>query len=91
MFESNIEMLIDAIEEYDSMAPFIILLYLPSDNDEIDDFYFAALASLRKPNSDEMNELYRVTKEELGNMIYASDYLILPKDDAIEYLEDMLD
>jgi len=90
MFEAQIEMLIDAIEEYDSIAPYIILLYIPSDDDEIDDFYFAALAAIRIPNDDEMADLYRATKDDVGNMIFAAEHIILSKDEALDYLENLI-
>jgi len=90
MFEEQIEMLIDAIDSYDSIAPYIILLYIPSNDEDMQDFYFAALAALRIPNQDEMDALLKISKRDVGNMIYAAEHLILPKDEALDYLEDLI-
>lgn len=91
MYEEQIEMLIEAIYNYDRTAPYIILLYIESNDEEIPDFYFAVLAALRMPDEEEMNALFAITKRDVGNMIYAADTLVLPRDEAIEYLESLID
>lgn len=90
MHEEHIEMLLDAIYEYDETAPYIILLYIPSNDESIPDFYFAVMAALRIPNPDEINDLLRETKKDVGNMIYAAELLILPRNEAIEHLENLI-
>ncbi len=89
--DEQIEILIDAINAYDMDAPYIILLYIPSNDDYLPDFYFAVLAALRIPNDDELEALFKITKKDIGNMIYAADTLILKKAEAIEHLESLID
>lgn len=93
MFEEQIEVLIDAIETYNTADPYIILLYIPSSDDDEHydfDFYFAVLSSKRKPNEEEMKALIRYTKYDLGNMIYAAETLVMERDDAIGYLTSLI-
>ena len=91
MNEEHIEMLIDAIHNHDYNAPYIILLYIPSNDEYIPDFYFAVLAALRIPDEDELASIFEITKRDIGNMVYAAEHLIMLKDKAIEYLEELID
>jgi len=91
MNEEHIEMLIDAIQDYEYNAPYIILLYIPSNDEYLPDFYFAVLAALRIPDEDELASIFEITKKDMGNIVYAAEHLIMPKEDAIEYLEKLLD
>ena len=93
MIEEQIEVLIDAIESYNTEDPYIILLYIPySDDDEYYDFdfFFAVLSAKREPDKEEMESLIRVTKWDVGNMIYAADTLVMKRDDAIGYLTSLI-
>ena len=90
MFDEQIELLIDAVEHYDASAPYIMLLYIESDTEDIPDFYFAAMALLKKPNPDEISALFHISKLDMGNMIYAADYIILKREKALHYLESLL-
>lgn len=92
MHEEQIQMLIDSIEYYDEERdiPWYILLYIDG-GEELEDFYFAAMAALKIPAEDEIDDLMYMTKEQVGNMVYAADYLIMKKEEAIEHLESLID
>lgn len=92
MPEQYIQMLIDSIENFDedNRIPYFILLYLDSGNEEEEKFYFAVLSSQKYPSHEEMEELFYETKNKAGNMIFAANYIVLSKNDAINHLEDLL-
>ena len=94
MQEQYIEMLINAIETYDKRykPPYFILFYLPPDEEHGRDevMYFAVLAAMIKPDENMINDVLFHTKKQVGNMIYAADYLVLKKEDAIMQLESSL-
>lgn len=88
-------MLINSIETYDKRykPPYFILFYLAADEEygRYADIYFAVLAAMIKPTDDMINDLLHETKKQVGNMIFAADYVILSKDDAICHLEEALE
>jgi hypothetical protein len=93
MIEEQIEVLLDAIEGYNVDDPYIILLYIPcSDDDNFYDFdfIFAAMSSKKKPNNEEIEALIKHTKQDIGNMVYASEILIMQRDEAIDYLRSLI-
>lgn len=94
MLEEHVEMLIDSIISYDRLykPPYFILFYLPTNEEyEIyEELYFAVLAAKLKPTEKMINDVMHETRKQVGNMIYAADYEILTKDDAIEQLESIL-
>lgn len=94
MYDDYIEMLIDSIEVYDSKyhPPYFVLLYLPAneDYDRHEDMYFAALAAMIKPTEDLIHEIFYETRKQIGNIVYAAEYEILRKDEAIDHLESLL-
>ena len=89
-----IEMLINSIETYDKRykPPYFILFYLPADEEfgRYESTYFAVLAAMIKPTGDMINEILHDTKKQVGNMIFAAEYIVLSKDDAICQLEEAL-
>jgi len=94
MHEQYIEMLIDSIEKYDNIhkPPYFILFYIPS-NEELeiyDEIYFAVLAAKVKPDEKIIQHAIFETKKRVGNMIFAADYKVLKKDEAINHLESIL-
>ena len=95
LMHEYIEMLINSIETYDKhyKPPYFILFYLPANEDfgKYDDTYFAVLAAMIKPTDDMINDILHETKKQVGNMIFAADYAVLSKDDAICQLEESLD
>jgi len=94
MKEEYIEMLIDSIISFDEEynPPYFILFYLPqSEEYEIhSELYFAVLAAKIKPNEEMINEVLYETKKRIGNIIYAADYEVLRRNDAIRQLENSL-
>ena len=91
MTEEYIEMLIESINEYDRKfnPPYFILFYLAA-NQEFsiqNDIYFAVLAAKIKPNDLMIEDILYETKKQIGNIIYAADYKVMNKDDAIDQLE----
>jgi hypothetical protein len=93
MIEDQLEILIEAIEDYDTTDPFVVLLYIPhSEDDEFYDFdfYFAVLSSKTHPTESEMEALIRFTKYNMGNMIYAAETLILTREEAINHLTSLI-
>jgi len=93
MLEEQIEVLLDAIESYNVDDPYIILLYIPcsDDDDYFDfDFIFAAMSSKKKPNKGEIDALIKHTKRDIGNMVYASEMLIMEREEAIDYLTSLI-
>ncbi len=90
-----IEMLINSIETYDKRykPPYFILFYLPANEEygRYEDTYFAVLAAMIKPTEDMISEILHDTKKQVGNMIFAAEYVVLSKDDAICQLEEALD
>jgi len=93
MLEEQIEVLLDAIESYNVYDTYIILLYIPCSED--DDFYdfdfiFAAMSSKKRPKDDEIEALIKYTKQDIGNMVYAAEMLIMERDEAIEYLTSLI-
>lgn len=92
MPEDYIQMLISSIEHFDEsdVVPYFILLYLDSGNEEDERFYFAVLSAMKYPSKEEMDELFYQTKNKAGNMIFAAEYLIMNKFDAIDHLENLL-
>jgi len=94
MIDEYVEMLIDSIISYDKLykPPYFILFYLPTSEEyEIyEEIYFAVLAAKMKPTKNMIDDVLYEAKKQVGNMIYAADYEILTKDDAIEQLESIL-
>lgn len=94
MYDDYIELLIDSIETYNNKyhPPYFILLYLPRSEefDKPEELYFAALAAMLKPNEDMIAEIFFETRKQIGNIVYAADYKVLKKDQAIEHLESLL-
>ena len=93
MLEEQIEVLLDAIESYSTNDPYIILLYIPSSDDDEHfdfDFFFAVMSAKRKPDDKELQALLNYTKRDIGNMIYAAETLIMKRDDAIGYLSSLI-
>jgi hypothetical protein len=68
------------------------LLYLPASEefDKPEELYFAALAAMLKPTEDMIAEIFFETRKQIGNIVYAADYKVLKKDQAIEHLESLL-
>jgi len=93
MSDEHITQLIDSIELYDETdkPPYYILWYIDGEEYESLDQYFAVMAVKMKPSKFMMDDIKRQSKEEIGNIIYAADYLICKKDEAINHLEEMLD
>lgn len=94
MIDEHIEMLIDSIETYDQKykPPYFILFYIPASEEYgiYEELYFAVLAAMIKPNEDMIDEVLYETSKQIGNIVYAADYEILKKDDAINQLESIL-
>lgn len=95
MQEEHIEMLINSIETYDKRykPPYFILFYLPASEEysRYEETYFAVLAVMVKPDENLLVDILAETKKKVGNMIYAADYVVLKKDDAISKLESIID
>ena len=95
MQEQYIEMLIDSIENYDKRykPPYFILFFLPpsEEHGREEAMYFAVLAAMIKPNASMIDDVLFETKKQVGNMIYAADYVVLKKEEAILQLEAALD
>ena len=93
MYEEHVQQLIDSIEYYDETdkPPFYILWYLDGEDFDVPDQYFAVMAVKMKPNKFDMELIKRQSKDEIGNIIYGADYLIMKKDDAIDHLENLID
>ena len=93
MSEEQIQQLIDSIEYYDETdnSPFYILWYLDGEEYDIIDQYFAVMAVKTKPDKHMMTAIKRQSKDEIGNIIYAADYIICDKEGAIDHLENLLD
>lgn len=95
MFDDYIEILLESIEDYNKKfhAPYYILLYLPANEeyDRPDEMYFAVLASMVKPNEEMISEIFFETRKQLGNIIYAADYVVKTYDEAVNYLESLID
>lgn len=95
MTEEYIEMLIDSIISYDKLykPPYFILFYLPANEeyDRYDEMYFAVLAAMIEPTKEMIDEVLYETKKQIGNIVYAADYHVLRKDEAINQLEAILD
>jgi len=93
MPEESIQQLIDSIEQYDAQdqPPYYVLWYIDGEEYETPDQYFAVMAIKIKPDEHMMNDIKRQSKSEIGNMIYAADYLVYDKEDAIEHLESLFD
>ena len=93
MFEEQLEILIDAIESYGEFDPYIILLYIPSsDDDEYYDFdfIFAAMSAKRMPSEKDKEQLLTSTKADIGNMVYATEMMVLEREKAIDYLSSLI-
>ena len=93
MFEEQIQYLIESIEIYDAAdkPAFFILWYFDGYEFDIEDQYFAVMAVNQKPNKQLMENIRKEVKKEFGNIIYAADYLIYTKNDAIDHLESLID
>jgi len=95
MKEEYIEMLIESIITFDEMykPQYFILFYLPSSEEFniSEELYFAVLAAKIKPNDSMISDVLYETKDKIGNIVYAAEYEILKKTEAIQQLEDALD
>lgn len=93
MHDEHIQQLIESIEIYDETdnPPFYILWYIDGEDYDRIDQYFAVMAIKVKPDKFMMESIKRDSKKQIGNIIYAADYLIMNKDDAIIHLENMLE
>jgi hypothetical protein len=93
MPEDHIQQLIDSIEHYDETdrPPYYVLWYIDGEEYETPDQYFAVMAIKMRPDKYMMEDIKRQSKQEIGNIIYAADYLIYNKDQAIDHLESLID
>ena len=92
MPDTYIEKLIDSIETYDQRykPPYFILFYIPA-HGRHNPIYFAVLAAMMEPTEAMIDDVLFETKKQVGNMIYAADYLIMKKEEAIDQLESILE
>jgi len=88
--ESIIKNMIKNIHNYHKTPKFILLFYLPSQNDHDTDLYFSMCAAERQPTPYEHNKILHSLKQELGNIVFASDYSIIKFENILNYLNQLI-
>lgn len=93
MNEYNIQNLINSIKDFDEKGgnPYYVLWYIDCEDFDTPNQYFAVMSVKTKPDKIMMEKIIRESKETLGNIIYAADYLIYDRKHAIEYLSSLID
>lgn len=93
MSEEHIQQLIDSIEYYNTTEhiPYYVLWYIDGEENDSSDQYFAVMATSVKPDKNMIETVRRQSKDEIGNIIYAADYIICGKEEAIDHLENLRD